>query len=225
MIKAFKHFKNRVVECRRGGGGGTNVYQPTPPAQPTIGDTMQQYTESLPALYNAQMQYAPQMVEQQLGLLQDYGAQFGQATQEAQRAMNPETSALQEKLAGQASAGMDEGLSPEEMQMYRDQFAGNLGTNAGSGVGADYMGSSLVQANSQRKDYYRNLGLSLANRQPLASPSVQGQPNMMQGYSPGQALQASSQNYGSFAQASRPFVDFQEGTKGINVLGFKFGGY
>ena len=199
MIKAFKHFKTRVVKCRR--GGGSKTITSSAPAPQTTAESMADYVDSLPALYDAQMEYEPQLVQQQLELLQQYGTQFGEATKATQESLYPETSAIQEQLANQALDGSQQGLTDEEMQQYRDLYAAELGTNAGSGVGANYMGSSLVQANQQRKDYYRNLGLSLAGRQPLAQGGVTGQANWMQQYQPNQALQNNAQNYGNYASS------------------------
>jgi len=199
MIKqASEHFYKRVILCKR--GGGTSI-ESSAPAPQTTAESMQDYVNSLPALYDAQMEYEPQLVQQQLDLLQQYGTQFGEATKATQEALYPETSAIQEQLANQALEGSQQGFTDEEMQQYRDLYAAELGTNAGSGVGANYMGSSLVQANQQRKDYYRNLGLSLAGRQPLAQGGVTGQANWMQQYQPNQALQNNAQNYGNYASS------------------------
>jgi len=199
MIKAFKHFKNRVVNCRR--GGGSKTITSSAPAPQTTAESMADYVASLPALYDAQMEYDPKLVQQQLELLQTYGTQFGEATKATQDALYPETSAIQEEFAGQALEGSEQGLTPEEMAQYRDIYASELGTNAGSGVGANYMGSGLVQANIQRKDYYRNLGLTLAGRQPLSQGGVTGQSNWMQQYQANQGLQNNAQNYGNYANS------------------------
>jgi len=204
------------------GGSQTTVYQPTPPTAPSISDTMADYTESLPALYAAQMEYAPQLAQQQVDLMSQYGGQYGQAMKDSQAAMNPETTALQEKLAGQASEGMDAGLSDFEKEQYRDTMSANLGTNAGSGIGADYMSTGMMQAQQGRQDQYRNLGLSLAGKQQMAQPSVPGQANYMQGYQPGQALGFASQNYGSFANAGRPMA--MTNSRDTGLLGM-WGGY
>jgi len=178
------------------GKGGTTVVQPAP--QPAVQDTMGQYVQSLPALYEAQMQYSPLLAQQEVDLMTQYGSQYGQAVKSAQEAMYPETSALQEDLASQATAGMSQGLSDAEREMYRDVYAANLGTNAGSGIGADYMSTGMLQAQQGRQDYYRNLGLSLAGRQQLSSPAVAGQTSWMQGYQPGQALGYAANTYGSY---------------------------
>ena len=199
MIKAFKHFKNRVVNCRR--GGGSKTITSSAPAPQTTAESMADYVASLPALYDAQMEYDPKLVQQQLELLQTYGTQFGEATKATQDALYPETSAIQEEFAGQALEGSEQGLTPEEMAQYRDIYASELGTNAGSGVGANYMGSGLVQANIQRKDYYRNLGLTLAGRQPLSQGGVTGQANWMQQYQANQGLQNNASNYGNYASS------------------------
>lgn len=188
------------------GGGGTEIHNPTPPAPQTVGESMADYVESLPALYEAQMAYAPQLAQQQVSLAQQYAQPYGQAIQTAQAAMNPETAALQEQMAGQASEGMEQGLSPQEREMYRDTYAANLGTNAGSGIGADYMSTGMLQQEMARKDYYRNLGLSVAQRQPLAQPQTPQTPNWMGGYQPAQAMNYNANTYGSFAQAGRPFA-------------------
>lgn len=179
------------------GGSKTQVVQAAP--APSTSDSMAEYVKSLPALYEAQMQYNPQLVEQELGLLQQYGLPFAQAYKQANDALYPETARLQEQLAAQASAGMEAGVPEAQRRMYQDQLRANLGTNAGSGVGADYTSRQMVNQQQQYQNYYRDLGLSLAGRQPLASAGVSGQANWMQGYTPQQALNYGASTYGSWA--------------------------
>jgi hypothetical protein len=178
--------------------GGKTTIQSAPPAQ-SVSSQMSDYVKSLPALYEAQMKYDPQLVQQQLELLQQYGLPFAQAYKQAQDALYPETSALQEQLAGQAAEGMESGVPDYMRQQYQSDLRANLGTNIGSGIAADYTSRGLQQQQHDWQNYYRDLGLSLAGRQPLSQPQVSGQSGWMQGYQPNQALQYGASTYGSWA--------------------------
>lgn len=182
-------------------GGKTQIQQaaPTPIQAPSTAEAINAYVASLPALYQAQLDYAPREAQQQLDLLQQYGGQYGQAMQDAQRALNPQLTSLTEQLAGQASAGANAGLSPEEEQYYSDQFKSLVGDQVRGGLGASTVAGGLLNTRLQRQDYYRNLGLSLANMQPLSQPQMPNHTNQLGNYSPGQGLNYSQ---GSFATQS-----------------------
>lgn len=182
-------------------GGKTQIQQaaPTPIQAPSTAEAINAYVASLPALYQAQLDYAPREAQQQLDLLQQYGGQYGQAMQDAQRALNPQLTSLTEQLAGQASAGANAGLSPEEEQYYSDQFKSLVGDQVRGGLGASTVAGGLLNTRLQRQDYYRNLGLSLANMQPLSQPQMPNYTNQLGNYSPGQGLNYSQ---GSFATQS-----------------------
>lgn len=186
------------------GGSKTEIVS-APPAQSVSGQ-MDDYVKSLPALYEAQMKYDPQLVQQQLELLQQYGLPFAQAYKQANDALYPETAQLQEQMAAQAGEGMS-GEVPDWMrQEYQSNLRANLGTNVGSGIGADYMSRGMMQQKQDWQNYYRDLGLSLAGRQPLAQAGVTGQAGWMQQYQPQQALNYGANTYGSWAGSHSAMV-------------------
>lgn len=211
-----------------GGGGGetTNVYQPTPEKAPSVGQQMNEYVESLPALYEAQMKYDPLIAQQQLEMMQQYGGQYGEAMRGINEALYPETAGLQEQMAGQATERMEAGVPQEQQDAYIDQLRSNLGTNVGSGIGADYTSRGMLQQQQEYQDYYRNLGLSLAGRQPLAQGQQPGTTGYMQQYQPGQALDYGANTYGSYSQASRPMaLQPQQKTDWMSSAGSMMGGF
>jgi len=65
-----------------GGGSETQIIQPTPAPAPSTADAVQAYTENLPQMIETQMQYAPQLAQQQ------YDIQSGLAPEYAQQAWN-----------------------------------------------------------------------------------------------------------------------------------------
>ena len=206
------------------GGTTTQIIQPTPPPAPSTAEAIQQYVQSLPALYAAQLQYAPQEAAQQVSLAQQYAAPLAQAYQTAQNVLYPGTAGLQESLAAQAQAGMTAQVPDSIRQQYRSDLLGQLGTNASSGIGADYVSRNLINQQQQYNQYYQNLGLSLAGRQPLANPTTPNYTNQLGNYQPGQGLQYTSGNYGTFAQAGRPLVtQNQQGTPNW-IAGLQAGG-
>ena len=206
------------------GGSTTQVIQPTPPPQPSTADAIKAYVDSLPQLYEAQMKYAPLEAQQQVELAQQYAIPLAQAYKSAQETLYPGTSALQESLAAQAQEGMSGDVPQSLAEQYRSDLRAEVGPNAGAGIGADYVSRNLVNQREQYKNYYQNLGLSLAGRQPLAQPSSPNYTNQLANYNPGQALNYTASNYGVYAGASRPIVSQnQSGTPnwalGMNAAG------
>jgi len=187
------------------GSSRNDVQYVQAPAAPSVNDTMQQYVQSLPALYQAQMQYEPQMQQMNLDMLQQFGTQYGQAQKAVNDAMYPETSALQEQIAQKASTGMNEQMPAWAQDAYKSGVNANLGTNVGSPMGADYASRGMMEQQKGWNDYYTNLGLSAAGRQPLAQGGTTPQTNYMQQYQPAQAMNYNANTYSSYAQASSPF--------------------
>jgi hypothetical protein len=182
--------------CRGGGGDTTTVQVPAPQSTTS---SMADYVASLPALYQAQLQYEPQMQQMSLNMLQQYGTQFGQAARDINQTLYPETAALQEQLASQAGAGMNADMPQWAKDSYRNEMNANLGTNAGSPIGADYASRGMLEQQKNWQDYYRNLALSTSGRQPLAQGGTTPQTNYMQGYQPQQALQNNASGYNAWA--------------------------
>lgn len=137
-----------------------------------------------------QQQYRPQNVAQQVGLQMAYAPQLAAQQRQLQELAQPEEVAAKEamgetitpeylsqapyqeaqsplldKASQQASQIMEQGLTPEEEDYYRDIYASQLGTNVGSPIGADYMGRNLLMQQQQRKDYGRQLGTQLGQVQ------------------------------------------------------------
>lgn len=215
--------------------GGTTIEAPSTPQPQTTAESMADYVASLPALYQVQMQYEPLMQQMNLNMLQQYGGQFGQAMKNINDTLYPETASLQEQLASQASDGMSADMPQWAKDAYRSEMGANLGTNAGSPIGADYASRGMLEQQKGWQDYYRNLGLSVAGRQPLATGGTTGQTNYMQGYQPQQALNYNANTYGSYSNAyanmyntnaqqanSNPYLSAAAGIGG-SALGGMFG--
>jgi hypothetical protein len=91
---------------------------------------------------------------------------------------------------------------------YISDYNAQLGTNAGSPIGAEYVSRKMQQQLFDQQKYYRDLGLSLAGRQPLVS-NQQGVPqttNYAATYTPGSVMNYVQQGYGSYTQAARPIA-------------------
>lgn len=205
-----------------GSSGGTTVYNPTPPPAPSVGSSITDYINALPQLYAAQEQYAPQEAAQQVQLAQQYAAPLAQAYQSAQDVLYPGTSQLQEQLAQQAQQGIQAGVPQSQQDQYRSDLAGQLGSNVNSGIGADYVSRNLMNQQQQYQQYYQNLGLSLAGRQPLVNPTSPQTTSQLGQYNPGEVLGYNSNIYGSQVGGSRP-ITTQSGTPNW-ISGLQAGG-
>jgi hypothetical protein len=206
------------------GGGDTIVQAPPPTPQPSTADAVKAWVDAMPQVYQAQLEYAPKEAAQQMQMLQQYALPLAMTAKTAQEALYPETSALQEQLAGQSSAGMEQGLTAREREQYGSDVRSLLGDNVASPIGADYYGRSMMDADIARKDYYRNLGLSLAGRQPLAQPSSPSYSNFMGSFTPQNSMSFMGQNYGNYLQASRPLGWYNNNQQNMQSFGGLLGG-
>lgn len=153
-------------------------------SQPTsysTADAVKEWVSSLPTIYETQLKYAPQEAEMQVQLASDYAGQLGEAYKKAQEAMYPETSALQENLAKQATEGMKSGMPSWARSQYLDTMRSTTGTG---GIGKDYVSRGLLEQNKNWQDYYRNLGLTVAGRQPLSQAQSPNYSNYMSSFTP-----------------------------------------
>ena len=192
------------------GKGGATVVQSNPTPQPSTADAINAWVAAMPQVYETQMQYAPLEAAQSVALAQQFAQPYGQAMKSAQEAMYPGTSGLQETLAGQAQQGMTATDMPEWMKsQYRDEMKAALGTNVSSPIGADYISRGMQQQLFNQQKYYRDLGLSVAGRQPLSQPVTPSSSNYMSTFTPQSAMNFSQQGYGTYAQSARPLGFYQ----------------
>lgn len=171
------------------------------PSAPAISTSITDWASQLPAIYQAQLQYAPQQAQQQVDIANQYALPLAQAYYNSQKAMYPTTLGLREQLSAMALTGMNQGLSQSEKDQYRSDLAGQLGTNVGSGIGSDYMSRNMLMQQQDRQDYYRNLALSTAGHQPLIQAQAVGTTDYMSNFTPSSAMNYNSQNYGNYANA------------------------
>jgi len=171
------------------------------PAAPTTAQNMQDWITNYPAMFALQKEYAPQEAQQQLELAQKYAQPLGEAYKAANDAMYPETAAIQEKLASQALEGMSSEVPDYMKQQYQSDLRANLGSNAGSGIAADYTSRGLLQQKQDWGNYYRDLGLSVAGRQPLSTAQSPTYSNYASSYTPGQVASTNSSNYNAYSNA------------------------
>jgi len=205
--------------------GETSIVSSPAPAQPTTAEATKAWVESLPQIYETQMKYAPQQAQQQVELAQQYALPLGQAYQQAQEAMYPGTSAIQETLAGQANAGATATEMPDWMRkQYQSDFNAQLGPNAASPIGADYVSRGMQNQLFQQQKYYRDLGLTLSGRQPLANPTTPATTDYASTFTPASVMNYTQQGYGTYAAAARPLGFTQNKGTSLGLLG-QWGGY
>jgi len=207
-----------------GSGSKTQVIQPTPAAQPSTAEGIREYVKSLPALFQAQLDFAPKEAAQQVELAQQFAEPLGRAQLAAQEALFPGTTALQEQLVQQVNQGIADPFSAQEKQAIISDLNAQLGRNVGGGAGDVFTAKAFAGERFNRQQQFRNLGLSLAGRQPLAQPTNPNFTNQLGSFTPGQALGVQSANYGSFLGASRPLLgsklsDFERNAGVISGIG------
>lgn len=165
-----------------GGSKEPQMIQPAPPpAAPTAGAQLSEYITNYPKLVEMQRQYNPETAALDYQLFQQFAPQYTQTAMDIQNQLYPQTGQLQENLAGQALEGMQGQLPDWARQQYESNFNAGLGMNVNAPIGVSERNIGLLNLQKEWQDYYRNLGLSVAQRQPLqqtASPSFQNAGSM-----------------------------------------------
>jgi hypothetical protein len=209
----MKIFKNLWLKLQSefGGGGGTqsstSIYTPTPAPAPTTAQSMQDWVANNPAVLTEQMRTNQVQAENYMQLYNQYALPIAQADYNANAALYPETAKLQETMAGQAAEGMTATTMPDWMRkQYQSDMNANLGTNAGSPIGADYVSRGMQSQLFDQQKYYRDLGLSLAGRQPLTAAASPAGTDYTSSFTPQSVMNYTQQGYGSETQAARPIA-------------------
>jgi len=163
-----------------------------------------------------------QFAESELSNLRQFGLPMAQEQRRIQEEIAPNLSGLSEALAGQARTGIDEGLTDLQREEFLSNIRANLGTNAGSQIGATALARNLFSAEEGQKDKFRNLALSLSGRQPLIQPqSFDSGFGAGQGFSAQNALLGQRQNlFNTQLSAQQPSVLGQIGGQlGGSIVG------
>ena len=140
-----------------GGGSETKVYQPTPPPQPSTADAINAYIAGMPQMMELQMQYAPQLAQQQYDIAQGLAPQYAQQAWGLQQQYAPLMAQQQQELQQQ--------YEPEAYaarQQMGDLMGGDYLTDydtGGYGQGFDAARNRLQQ-DSRAAWAHRGLGLS-----------------------------------------------------------------
>jgi hypothetical protein len=200
------------------------------PAAPTVDSSMADYVKNYPKLFELQQQYSPQEAQMQVDLATKYAQPLGQAYKTAQEAMYPGETAITNSLNQQVQQGMQSGVPDWQRDAYLSNLRANLGTNAGSGVGADYTSLGLLQQQQDWKQYYNNLGLSITGRQPISTATTPQTNNILGNYTPSSVLGFNSNVYGTqssifgaqqqAASQGNPFFNSIMGVAGMGLGGW-----
>lgn len=174
---------------------------PSVAPQPTTADAINAWVQSMPQVYNTQLEYAPKEAAMNLSLAQQYALPYAQALKTAQSTLYPNETALSDALTKQAQEGMTSGLPEWAKQSYMDTMRSQLGDNALAGSGADYMSRGLLEQEKNWRDYYTNLGLSITGRQPVYQAQQPMTSNYMSTFTPASNMSYSSNNYGTYQGA------------------------
>jgi len=193
-----------------GGGGPDVTYEaaPAPAPAPTLGATMGEYAAAMPQMYQTQLEYMPKFAQMAQGIAQE---------------AYPETAKLQESLASQAAAGMEEDVPDWMREEYLSGIRANLGTNIGSPIGAEYTSRAMMAQKQDLQNYYRQLGLTVAGRQQLTqAPSYS---EMYGGFTPGGAMGYGASTYGTYTgAATQTGIANAQGRMQAQMANLQYGG-
>lgn len=170
-----------------------------PPAAPSYGQQVKDYIASLPDMLKAQTEYDPKFAQQQLELIQQYGGPISQALLDIDKGLYPQTSQLQEAVAGQALQGLGSQLPDQYAQQYLSDFNAGIGANANAPIGVNTRNIGLYNMQEDWKRYYQNLALTTSGRQPLQGGTTPNAGTSTAGM--GGALDYGASTYGSYVNA------------------------
>lgn len=178
-------------------GKAPSISTPTPPPAPTVADTTKAYVDSLPAMYQASLDWNPKLTQQEFDLTSQYAGKY----KDLQTSLYPELAKLDSQLTSQATTGSATSqLSPEQQKMYVDQYRSEVGDQQGSGIGADYVSRGVLGQGMQQQQFYQNMALALTGRQSLYQVQQTPTTNIQNGYNYGSVAGQMQQGYGNYSQ-------------------------
>lgn len=200
------------------GSSSTTIDQP---AQPSTAEGVKAWADTMPQVYETQMKYAPQQAQQQIDLANQYAGEYGQAMKTANDALNPELAQLNPLLANQAIEGMQNSVPDWMQQQYRSNMNAQLGTNASSPIGADYMSRGLLQQQQDWKQYYQGMGMSLSGKTPVAQAATPQTADYTSSYTPNSVMSSQNQNYATSSNlyGSMFNTSYSPGGANLGILG------
>jgi len=153
-----------------------SITTPEPPTPPTVGSSIQDYVGAYPDLVKLQ---------------EEWGGRDLASQRAAQAFAYPELEGLQSDVMGQISRGINEPVPDWYSSQVEDILKSQLGRNLVYNPQAqESYGLRTMEAHKGYQDYYRNLAMSMANRQPVYQTNA---PTST--FTPGQAM---SMNQGVF---------------------------
>lgn len=154
-------------------GSSKQETQSTQDTLRTTGEVTKEFIDTLPSVLSAIQKYQPEFAQASLEEYQRFAPQFAQVQQDVLNQFNPQQAALGEMLAGQAAQRSTQGLTPEEIAMYQEQYSSRLGNQQQSPVGATAFAKSLLQQQLAAKAEGQQLGLALSSRLPVTQATYQ----------------------------------------------------
>jgi hypothetical protein len=192
------------------------------PQAPTYAQSVKDYVDNYPQLFALQEKYAPLEARQQLDLLNQYGPELSDYYSQEQQRLTPYTYGLQENLAKIAQDNMMGGIPDALRSSYIDQYRAEVGQNAGSPIGADYVSNNLARTAQDYNQYYQGLGLSLINKIPAQANTAQSINSSNTAGGLQNALGYNQGNYGNYVQGitNVPYTNgMYGGSNGLNFGG------
>lgn len=191
-----------------GGGGSSPAPQPAPtpsapsiPKPPSLGAQIKSYIKAIPDLYKASKKYDPKFADLQLALFQQFAPLFTDFYQSEMQRLVPYSYGLQEQLAKQATEGMNSELPAQLRADYLNTLRSELGANAGSPIGAEYLSRNMANLGEGYRSYYRALAQDIMGRVPAPQPFLPPLTSVSGDFNAGTALNYGSQTYGAYAGA------------------------
>jgi len=130
----------------------------------TTGEVSQEFIDTMPQVLSAIQKYQPQFTQASLEEYQKFAPQFAQVQQDVLKQFNPNQAGLGEMLASQAAQQSTQGLSPEELKFFTEQYSSRLGNQQSSPIGSTAFGQALLQQQLASKQSGQQLALALAGQ-------------------------------------------------------------
>lgn len=172
---------------------------PQPPAPPSATGSLNEYISNIPRMYEAE---------------QEYGTKFGELQKQQMEQLYPQTAGLQELLAGQITQGLTEDVPQWYSSQVEDILKSQLGRNLVYNPQAqESFGLKTQEAHKGYQDYYRNLAMSAAGRQPLAQSQA-----LTSGFTPQSVMGMNQGNFGTQMQGWSTQAGLQQQQNQFNQM-------
>lgn len=170
------------------------------PNAPSVSSSISNWLGSMSDVISGQNTASNAAAAQQLALTQQYALPMAEALKSAQESLYPEYTNLRDIYTSQVKDELTGGVPSYLQDVYRNELKAGLGSNIGSGVGSDYLGTNMATQAYNYRNAAQQKAAGLFNQLGTVTPQTVSGVDYLSGYTPSSIMNYDLSNYSTRSQ-------------------------